>query len=66
MNPSKCELSVLALHSPTVRRQEGVQPPNRCQHELEVTPTVAQISSWSLEGGRSENKAHICNEFRQH
>lgn len=56
--------SLLVLRSPTVRRQEGALPPNRCQHELEMTPTVAQISSWSLEGRRTENTTHICNEFK--
>lgn len=52
VSPSHREFSaspVLALHSPTVRRQEGALPPNRCQHELEVTLTVAQISIWSLD-----------------
>lgn len=50
----------LALHSPTVRRQEGALPPNRCQRELEMTQTVAQISSWSLGGGRTrKHSSHL-------
>lgn len=57
--------ALLAPHRPTARRQEGALHPNRCQHELEMTPTVAQISSWSLDGGRTENTAHICNKFKR-
>lgn len=46
MSQSSGEVSVLSVSSPTVRRQEGALPPNRCQRELEMTPTVAQISSF--------------------
>lgn len=48
--------SPLAEHSPTVRRQEGVLPPNHCQHELEITPVEAQISSCSPEEGEQKTQ----------
>ncbi|XP_060942310.1 cell surface glycoprotein MUC18 [Limanda limanda] len=50
--------SPACLIRPTVRRrQEAALPPDRCQqHELEMTPTVAQVSSWSLEEEEEEEE----------
>lgn len=53
VSQSSGEVSVLSVSSPTVRRQEGALPPNRCQRELEMTPTVAQISGF--ESGRRKD-----------